>query len=165
GAGTLDDLIDAINQLSHEPERKDTQDRLCRLAYDACRHLMVESAGTPIHIRLPNLGSPRAQRMISTWASLAPRLFLPLGQKSLYMPLLRGIADAARDAAHSDVTPLLPAVPSAAELRAFRCAAVEVGLANVGAALQSPAALAEASSLADACAVMWVDIREIIRTF
>jgi pyruvate,orthophosphate dikinase len=164
-AGTLDELIAAINDLSHQPDRKETQDRLCRLSYDACRHLLLESGGAPIDLRLPNLGSPRAQRMISTWASLAPRLFLPLGLKGMYMPLLRGIADAARDAAHTAVTPLLPAVTSEGELQAFQRAAASVGLSSVGAALQSPAGLAEAHTLAGQSSVLWVDIREVIRTY
>jgi pyruvate, orthophosphate dikinase len=164
-ANTLDELIDAINDLSQQPDRKDTQDRLVRLTYDACRQLMLESCGAPIDLRLPNLGSPRAQRMISTWASLAPRLFLPLGMKGLYMPLLRGIADAARDAGHTRVTPLLPAVNSNGELQAFESAASSVGLPNVGAVLQSPAGLAEAAAISCARAVVWVDIREVIRCF
>ena len=164
-AGTLGELIDAINDLSQQPERIDTQDRLTRLAYDACRHLMLATPGVPIDLRLPNLGSPRAQRMISTWAALAPRLFLPLGLKSLYIPLLRGIADAARDTGHAAVTPLVAAITSIDELEAFREAAAALGIANVGAVLQSPAGLAEATSLTQARRVLWVDIREVIRTF
>jgi pyruvate, orthophosphate dikinase len=94
--GTVEELIEAINQLSHQPDRPETHDRLARLAYEACRQLMLECSGTAIDLRLPNLGSPRAQRLISTWVSLAPRLFLPLGLKGLYTSLLRGVADAAR---------------------------------------------------------------------
>lgn len=165
GAGTLGQLIDAINDLSQQPEHKDTQDRLTRLTYDACRHLMLESSGAPIDIRLPNLGSPRAQRLISTWASLAPRLFLPLGLKGLYIPLLRGIVDAARDTGHAQVTPLAAAITGVEEFTAFRQAAAALGLARVGAALQSPAGLAAASDLARAGAALWIDIREVIRTY
>jgi pyruvate,orthophosphate dikinase len=164
-AGTLNELIDAINDLSAQPDRTDTQDRLTRLAYGACRHLFLEAPGVPIDLRLPNLGSPRAQRVISTWAALAPRLFLPLGLKSLYVPLLRGVADAARDAGHEGVTPIVAGITGVDELSAFHEAASALGLASVGAFLQSPAALAEAPSLADAGHAVWVDIREVIRTF
>ena len=105
-AGTLGALIEAINDLSQQPDLTEPQDRLALLAYDACRPLFLDAPGVPIDLRLPNLGSPRAQRMFGTWAALAPRLFLPLGLKSLFVPLLRGIADAARDTGHAGVTPL-----------------------------------------------------------
>ena len=164
-AGTLGELIDAINDLSQQPERTDTQDRLTRLAYDACRHLFLEAPGVPIDLRLPNLGSPRAQRMISTWAALAPRLFLPLGLKSLYIPLLRGVADAARDTGHEGVTPIVAGITGVDELSAFHKAASAIGLRSVGAFLQSPAALAQAPAFAEAGHAVWVDIREVIRTF
>jgi pyruvate,orthophosphate dikinase len=163
--GTLGELIDAINDLSQQPERSDTQERLTRLAYDACRHLFLEAPGVPIDLRLPNLGSPRAQRMIGTWAELAPRLLLPLGLKSLYVPLLRGIGDAAHDAGHDAVTPVIGGIIGAEELAAFRSAAAAVRLDSVGAYLQSPAALAQASRMADAGHALWVDMREVIRTF
>jgi pyruvate,orthophosphate dikinase len=164
GAGTLGELIDAINDLSHEPERRETHDRLARLTYEACRRLFLECAETPIDLRLPNLGSPRAQRMISTWASLAPRLFLPLGLPGLFASLLRGVADAARETGHTRVTPLVAAITGTAELEAFGHAARGLGLPRVGAVLQSPAGLAVAGPLAQAGAALWVDIREVIRT-
>jgi pyruvate, orthophosphate dikinase len=163
-AGTLNDLIDAINDLSQQPDRKTTQDRLTCLTYDACRRLLLEAAGTPIDLRLPNLGSPRAQRMVGTWASLAPRLFLPLGLEALYVPLLRGMADAARETGHGQLTPLVPGVNGVGEVRAFRTAAAALGIARVGAVLQSPAGLADAEAIASGVSVLWLDVREIIRT-
>ena len=164
-AGTLDELIDAINELSHQPDRAETQDRLSRLSYVACRQLLLHCPGVPVDLRLPYLGSPRAQRMISTWASLAPRLFLPLGFRSLYRPLLRGIADAAKETGHNQVTPLIAAITGVEELQAFRKDAGELGLPRAGAVLQSPAGLAEAAGMAAASPVLWVDIRELIRTW
>jgi pyruvate, orthophosphate dikinase len=164
-AGTLDELLDAINDLSVQPDRKDTQERLARLSYGACRLLLLESPGTPIDLRLPNLGSPRAQRMIGTWASLAPRLFLPLGMKGFYVPLLQGIADAARDTGHTQIVPLAAAINSVEELQVFRRDAASVGLQRAGAVLQSTAGLANAITLVGADAALWVDIREILRTF
>lgn len=163
-AGTVGELIEAINELSHQPERPETHDHLARLAYEACRQLMLECSCTPIDLRLPNLGSPRAQRLISTWASLAPRLFLPLGLKGFYTSLLRGVADAARETGHTQVTPLVAAVTDAAEFLAFRRAAEGLGLSRAGVVLQSPAGLAAAASLVSAGATLWIDIREVIRT-
>jgi len=164
-AGTLGELIDAVNDLSQQPDRTDTQERIRLLAYGACRHLFIEAPGVPIDLRLPHLGSPRAQRMIGAWAGLAPRLFLPLGLKGLYVPLLRGVADAARDTGHRAVTPLVAGITSASELGAFRKVAAEMGLQRVGAHLQSPAALSDGGSIARVGHAVWVDIREIIRTF
>lgn len=164
-AGTLGELIDAINDLSQQPDRMDTQERLTRLAYDACRHLFLEAPGVPIDLRLSNLGSPRAQRLIDTRAALAPRLLLPLGLKSLYVPLPRGVADAARDTGHEGVAPVIGGIRGAEEVAAFHKAASGLGLQNVGAFLQSPAAIALAPSLADAGHAVWVDIRELVRTF
>jgi pyruvate, orthophosphate dikinase len=164
-AGTLDELLDAINDLSQQPDRKDTQDRLTRISFGACRKLLLESNGAPIDLRMPNLGSPRAQRMIGAWASLAPRLFLPLGVKSLYMPLLRGIADAAQETGHRKITPLAAGIIAVEELQAFRRDAASLGIPDAGAVLQSPAGLTQASSIAGASTALWVDIREVIRTF
>ncbi len=164
-AGTVNELIAAIDDLGHQPDDRQVHERLARMTYDACRQLMLESSGAPIDIRLPNLGSPRAQRLISTWASLAPRLFLPLGMKGLYGSLLRGIADAARETAHARITPLAAAVTGVEEFAAFRRAAADVGLSRVGVVLQSPAGLAAALALAREQAVLWIDIRELIRTW
>ncbi len=164
-AGTLDELLDAINELGRDANRKPTHDRLARLSFEACRRLLLETPGTPVDIRLPNLGSPRAQRMISTWASLAPRLFLPLGLKGLYVPLLRGMADAAREVGHQHVTPLAAGINSLTEFSAFRAAAEAQGLARAGVVLQSPGGLFHARELAGSGAAVWIDIRELIRTF
>lgn len=164
-AGTLGDFIEGINDLSHEPERPASQDRLACLSYDACRRMMVEFAAVPIDLRLPNLGSPRAQRTIGTWASLAPRLLLPLGLKAFYVPLLRGIAQAAREAGHAHITPLVAGINAPGELQAFRAAAAPFGLDRVGAVLQSAAGLAAVEELAAIAPVLWLDVREIIRSY
>ena len=161
---TLGDFIDAINDLGQQPDRKSTQDRLACLAYQACQRLMLESAGTPIDLRLPNLGSPRAQRMIGSWASLAPRLFLPLGLKGLYVALLRGIADAARETGHAQTTPLVPGITATSELQPSG-APQRASTEQVGVVLQSPAGIAEAGGIAEGASAVWVDLREIIRTY
>lgn len=164
-AGTLNDLIDAVNDLGQQPDRKATQDRLACLTYEACRRLFLETPGSPVDLRLPNLGSPRAQRMIGAWASLAPRLFLPLGLKSFYVPLLRGMADAARETHHTQLTPLVPGINGEAELGAFRASAASVGIGQVGAVLQSSAGLTDVPSIARQTSVLWIDLRETIRSF
>lgn len=164
-AGTLDEFVHAINALSHQPESKEAQKNLTRFSYDACYRLFLEIPDIAVDLRLPHLGSPRAQHLIGDWAALAPRLFLPLGMKGFYIPVLRGIADAAREARHHRVTPLLPGITSALELTAFRSAAAEMGVSVVGAVLKSPAALADMEDIAACGQVLWIDVRETARTF
>lgn len=163
-AGTVGQLVEAINTLSEHPDSTDNQERIAQIAYEASRQLLLGCPGLPVDLRLPHLGSPRARQLISTWASLAPRLFLPLGLKGLYVSLLRGIAAAARETGHRQVTPLIAAITSPRELAAFRQAAAEAGLERVGAVLQSPAGVAAAPSLAAPGTALWVDIGELIRT-
>ncbi len=163
--GMLGDFIETVDELGHHPERKATHDKLGRICYEGCRRLLLASPSVPLDIRLPNLGSPRAQRMIGAWASLAPRLFLPLGLKQFYVPLLRGIVDATRETGHTEVTALVPGVNCAAEVAAFKMAANDAGVLRVGAMLQSPAGLLNAPAMAVHAHALWVDLREIIRTF
>lgn len=163
-AGTVGQLVEAINALSEQPDSVDAQERIAQLAYEASRQLLLGCSGLPVDLRLPHLGSPRARQLMSTWASLAPRLFLPLGLQGLYRSLLRGIAAAARDTGHREVTPLIAAITSPRELAVFREAAAAVGLPRVGAVLQSPAGVAAGATLAREGAALWIDIGELIRT-
>jgi pyruvate, orthophosphate dikinase len=63
------------------------------------------------------------------------------------------------------MTPLVPGINGVAEVQAFRLAAEPFGFAGVGAVLQSPAGLAAADAIAASAAAVWIDIREVIRTF
>lgn len=163
-AGTVGELIAAINEISQGREGPEIEDKVANVAYDACRRLLLETPGLPIDIRLPNVGSMRAQRMIEAWASLTPRLFLPLGMQAYYRPLLRGIASAARDMNHARVTALIGGITDPAELAKFQTAAAETGCIAVGAVIQNTAALHAAQAMIERDCAVWIDVRELIRT-
>jgi pyruvate,orthophosphate dikinase len=162
--GTVDELIGAISKISQGDNGPQTEDKLARMAYEACRRLLLETPGTRVDIRLPNLTSPRAQRMIQEWAGLTPKLFLPLGEGAYYRPLLRGIASAAVEMSHGGVRVLIGGVTEPAELARFRAAAAQVGMTTVGAVIQNVAALHAAPGMLGNDSALWVDMNEIIRT-
>ncbi|MBB3180966.1 pyruvate, phosphate dikinase [Variovorax sp. Sphag1AA] len=165
GVGDLARFIEAINDLSRSPEDTTVHRRITELTKAACAPLLAKAAQSPVALRLPNLGSPRAQRMIDTWASLAPRLFLPLGLKGFYMSMLRGIAQALQESGHPRLTVLAPALGDVQELEAFCRAARSADLSSVGVMLQSPSGLFSGEAMTQTGAALWLDIREIIRTF
>jgi pyruvate, orthophosphate dikinase len=162
--GTVDELIGAISEISQGGNAPQIEDKLARMACEACRRLLLETPRTRLDLRLPNLTSPRAQRMIQEWAGLTPKLFLPLGEAAYYRPLLRGIASAAAEMGHTGVTVLLGGVTEPAELERFHAAAAQAGIAAVGAVIQNVAALHAAPSMVAPDCSLWVDMHEIIRT-
>lgn len=165
GAGEVARFIEAINDLSQNPEDAAAQARITELTRAACEPLLLKAPQVPVALRLPNLGSPRAQRLIGAWASLAPRLFLPLGLKGFYMSMLEGLAQARRASEHPQLAVLVPALGDVQELAAFRRAADAAGLPALGVMLQGPSGLFAAAEMAQTGAGLWLDIREIIRNF
>jgi pyruvate,orthophosphate dikinase len=162
--GTVDELIEAIGEVSGGDNGPETADKLAHMAYEACRRLLLETPNMRVDLRLPNLSSPRAQRMIQEWAGLTPKLFLPLGEAAYYRPLLRGVASAAAEMSHGGVTALIGGVTEAAELERFRAAAAQAGIPAVGAVIQNVAALHQAPAMLASNCALWVDLHEIIRT-
>lgn len=165
GAGEVAQFIEAINDLSHNPEDPAVHRRITALTEAACAPLLDRAAKVPVALRLPSLGSPRAQRLIGTWASLAPRLFLPLGLRGFYVSMLRGVAQARAASGHPRLTVLAPALGDVRELETFSHAAESVGLPAVGVMLQSPCGLFNAEAMARTGAALWMDVREVIRSF
>ena len=165
GTGEVARFIEAVNDLSQNSEDTAVHQRITDLTQAACAPLLDKAAQIPVALRLPNLGSPRAQRLIGTWASLAPRLFLPLGLKGFYMSMLKGVALAVKSCSHSQLTVLAPALGCVQELAAFRRAAESTGLPALGVMVQSPSGLFAAEEIARTGATLWLDLREIIRTF
>lgn len=164
-SGSIENLIDAINELSRGDKGKAIQDRLAHIAYVACHKLILENRATRIDIRLPNVSSPRAQKLINSWAGLAPKLFLPLGEPLLYQSLAQGIADAAKDIGHSGVTVLVGGITDPLELEKFRNELSVHSNVDVGAVVQNMAALQTASQMLTANSILWLDLPEIVRTF
>jgi pyruvate,orthophosphate dikinase len=164
-AGAMTGFIDAVKDLSQNPDDVLVHQRISALTRDACEPLLRKTRQMPVTLRLPNLGSQRAQRLIGSWVSLAPRLFLPLGMKGFYNSTLVGAAEAMRAAGHSNLTVLAPGLCSAEELTAFRCAAESAGLTSSGVMLQSPSGLFAAERMAQPKTSIWLDVRTLISTF
>jgi len=163
--GTLKSFIAAINDLSQNPEDASVHERVSGITRDTCESLLRKLRQTPVTLRLPNLGSPRAQSLIGAWESLEPRLFLPLGIEGFYVSMLRGIADAIRAASYSNLTVLASGLSSAGELSAFRSATESFGLKSPGVMLQSACGLFAAQNMAQPNTALWLDLRELTRTF
>jgi pyruvate,orthophosphate dikinase len=163
--GAVNSFIAAINDLSQNPEDASLHQRISGLTKDTCESLLRKVRQTPVTLRLPNLGSPRAQKLIDEWDYLEPRLFLPLGLEGFYVSMLRGIADALRAADHANLTVLASGLSSEGELTAFRSAAESTGLKSPGVMLQSACGLFAAEKMAQPNTWLWLDLRELTRTF
>jgi pyruvate, orthophosphate dikinase len=162
-ADRLDELIADITSLGRNPNDGQAQDRLRALSKVVCEPLFASAGAVPVDLRLPNLGSPRAQRLIGEWTSLAPQLLLPMGVRTFRRAMLAGIAEAAEATSAHDVNVVLGGVTSPGEVRALKALAPE-GL-GVGVVAQNMASLAAAVELSEACTVLWLDIAEITRSY
>jgi pyruvate,orthophosphate dikinase len=163
--GRIDALVAAIDELNQDAGHGGVEEALVELARDSSADLIAQADGRPVDVRLPNLGSPRAQRMMSRWIGLAPELLLPAGVRAFYRPLLRGIAMAAQSVDHDGVTAIVGGVTDPAELQAIRECASGFGTIGVGGALQSLGALAAGVEMVRQGFPVWVDIGEIVRTY
>jgi pyruvate, orthophosphate dikinase len=162
-ADRLDELIADITSLGKNPNDGQAQDRLRALSKMVCEPLLASAGAVPVDLRLPNLGSPRAQRLIGEWTSLAPQLLLPMGVRTFRRAMLAGIAEAAEATSAHAVNVVLGGVTSPGEVRALKALAPDgVG---VGVVAQNMASLAAAVELSEACAVLWLDIAEITRSY
>ena len=164
--GAVGGLIEAIAELSSDDGApiSSVEGRFEQSTYDACHELFESAQGLPVDLRLPNLSSARAQRMVSEWAGLAPHLLLPLGSSRLVEAMLRAIGSAAADSGHDDVTVIISGITDHSELHAFREMADRATRLRVGALLQNPAVVFSAADLLDDGQVIWVDLHELIRT-
>ena len=131
----------------------------------ACRQLLLHCPGVPVDLRLPHLGSPRAQRMISTWVGLTPQLYLPVGVRSFYRPLLRGVANAVAATGRSDVTAIVGGVTDVKELVRLKESASTFGSIQIGGSLLSVGAVAAGVRMVAEGFPVWVDIRALIRSY
>jgi pyruvate,orthophosphate dikinase len=163
--GAVNSFIAAINDLSQNPDDASVYERISGITRDTCESLLRKLRQTPVTLRLPNLGSPRAQSLIGAWESLETRLFLPLGIERFYVSMLSGIADATTAASYSNLTVLASGLSSAGELTAFRSATESVGLKSPGAMLQSACGLFAAQNMVQPNTALWLDLRELTRSF
>jgi pyruvate,orthophosphate dikinase len=103
--------------------------------------------------------------MVSDSVGLNPQLLLPAGMRSFYRPLLRGIADAARDSRHRLVTVVVGGVTDPAELVTIGECGSSFGAVGVGGSLQSLGALVAGVDMVRRGFPVWVDVAEIVRTY
>jgi len=161
--GAIDPFVQLISHLGQNAEPQSMHAQIAALVREACRPLLADNLSTPIHIRLSRISSDRARRLIENWTEMPPDLFLPLGSHVYLRSILKGIAEAARDVSHANVTPLIGGVVNPREVLSFCELASEVGL-DAGAIVQNAAALTHAGEIARQCKMIWIDVGEIVRT-
>ena len=161
--GTIDTFVRLISSLGKNASAHRLQTEIAALVREACGPLLAANSSTPVHIRLSRISSDRARRLIENWTEMPPDLFLPLGSQIFLSSVLQGIADAARDAGHTSVTPLIGGVVDAREVESFCRLAARVELV-AGAIIQNAAALIHAVEIASGCETIWIDAAETIRT-
>lgn len=163
-SGGLAVLLEAIARYSSDGSAPAMQveEPVAEVVRVALLPFLRQAQGLDVHVRVPNLMSPRARSWIQEWTSLAPHLLAPLGPERLLTAYARGTAAAAAEVGHDAVTLIVGGITSAAELDAFT-SLLEPGLV-AGALLQNPAVLWEADALAARGAALWIDLAELQRT-
>lgn len=159
-------LIEAIGALSADGAAPSSrvEHRFERDLYLACCQLFEQARGLAIDLRVPNLTSARARRMIAQWTGLAPSLLLPLGAERLLAAYARAAGEAARATGHTAVTLLIGGITSPGELDAFTLLAQRAGGLSAGAVLQNPVVLFQPEPLVTQRRVLWVELHELVRT-
>jgi pyruvate, orthophosphate dikinase len=161
--GSIDTFVRLISRLGDDPNASGLQDELAAIARDSCAPLLAASKDLPVHIRLSRLSSDRARRLIENWDEMPANLFLPLGSQVFFRALLKGLADAAQLARHTQVTALIGNIVDGREMQRFASLAEEAGL-SAGALLQNAISLNKAAEIASQCDTIWADVTETIRT-
>ncbi len=164
--GLLDELVAEIDRFTDDSQQIEARERLRDIAAQATAQVLESAVGMDVHIRLPHLGSPRAQRLISDWTGMAPQLLLPMGMPALQQALVSGIASAADEHPPSSLCVLIAGVTAPGELAAFAELArgVRDDLA-VGAVVGSLAGLESVIDMTRAGHPVWLDMIELIRSF
>ncbi|MDH4277989.1 MAG: PEP-utilizing enzyme, partial [Acidimicrobiia bacterium] len=165
-AGLLDDLVTEIDRLTDESHQADAAERLADIAMAALAPVLADTAGLDVHVRLPNLGSPRAQRLIGDWMGIAPQLLLPMGMPALHEALISGIAAAAAQHRTGSLTVLLGGVTQTREVEALaRLTQRIAGDLSVGAVIGSVAGLESISGITEAGHPVWLSVIDLLRSF
>jgi pyruvate,orthophosphate dikinase len=161
--GAIDPFVQLISRLGDSAPPHSVHAEIAALVREACRPLLADNLLTPVHIRLSRISSDRARRLIENWTEMPPDLFLPLGSHIYLRSILKGIAEAAQDVSHANVTPLIGGVVNSREVLSFSQLTSEVGL-DAGTIVQNAAALTYAGEIASRCKAIWIDAGEIVRT-
>jgi pyruvate,orthophosphate dikinase len=160
-AGNIDRLTTAIGALADDGQRSSREAEIEALARDVAARAIAAGGAGAIVFRLPSFLSERARQIVPTWASLPARSLLPLGEKSFYAPMARGVAAAAGGSAA--VSLLLSGVTELGEMEAFRAAFAGVGQPAAGAFVRSLAGLHNFASAGGDAFDIWVDVDAVVR--
>ena len=159
----IDPFIARLGDLGQDRPAQEPDPEVSELVRRACLPALSQSDGLPIHIRLPRLGSDRARRMVTNWVELPAALFLPLGVPAYHASILHGMAAAARETGHDQVTALIAGITDARELQVYCAAVVNAGSLGAGAMIQNVAALRACRDMFSLQVPLWIEINEIIR--
>jgi pyruvate,orthophosphate dikinase len=162
--GKIDRFVELTVAMGAPKAAAGTSVAISGVVETACKPVLSASHKAQVHIRLPRVSSDRARRLIENWQELPPSFFLPLGSPSYLQAILAGIAAAAREAGHENVTALIGGIGDSREFEAFRVEIERVGQLKAGATLQNVVALDAAQELSQSGAPLWIDAAEIIRT-
>jgi pyruvate,orthophosphate dikinase len=160
--GSIEPLTAAIGDLANDARRANVEREIEALARAAAERVL-EAAGTlAIAFRLPSFLSERARQIVPSWAALPARTLLPLGERSFYVPIARGIGAAAQG--DPRVSVLLSGLTERGEIAAFRRDVASFASPEAGAFLRSFAGLQNFADSADDETTVWVDVDAVIRS-
>ncbi len=162
--GRLPVLLKAIERYSADPDapEADIEVAVADATATALEPLLAAAGDLAVDVRVPNLTSGRARAWVEKWTTLAPHLLMPLGARRLIAAYARGALAATQKTGHTGLGLLAAGITSAEELEQF---AAEVGPElTVGAVLQNPAVLVDATDLAAGGRPLWIDLAELVRT-
>jgi pyruvate,orthophosphate dikinase len=162
--GKIDRFVELTVAMGAPKSAAGTSAAISGIVETACKPVLSAAHKAPVHIRLPRVSSDRARRLIENWQELPPSFFLPLGSPSYLQAILAGIAAAAGEAGHENVTALIGGIGDSREFDAFRVEIERVGQLKAGATLQNVVALDAAQELSQSGAPLWIDVAEIVRT-
>jgi pyruvate,orthophosphate dikinase len=160
--GSIDRLTAAVADLTGGARRAAAEREIESLARDAGEYALAAGATMPVAFRLPSFLSERARQIVPSWAALPARTLLPLGEKSFYVPIARGIAAAARGDAR--VALLLSGLTDGSEMAAFRRDVAAFAVPETGAFLRSFAGLRNFADAGPPETTIWVDVDAVIRS-
>jgi pyruvate, orthophosphate dikinase len=162
--GRIEPLIALIRAAGQAEPSHEATDAIGEIVYEACRPVIADADGLPVHIRLPRVSSNRARQMIEDWSELSPALFMPLGAPDYVPSILNGMAAAAKDTGHDRTTAVIGGIIEAGEFGHFVAEAAKAGTIGAGAMIQNVTALHAARELARNGERVWIDVVETVRT-
>lgn len=163
-AGTIERLTDAIGRLADEKRRDDAASEIEELSYRVAQRAFSAVPRASIAFRLPSFLSERARQIVPDWVALPPQSLLPLGDERFHVPLVRGIAAAAREAGAAPPCVLLSGLTELSEMTVFRRELGDATSTNAGAVIRSFAGLQNFALSTECADDVWLDVDSIVRS-